>query len=619
MRYYSFRGLWDLSFHIGVCIVVCTTLQTAMLAGITDPCMSVKIPLSERIQASRAVIYGRVISQRATWDDARRSIYTINTVVVHDVWKSVSGIGDTINVLTEGGDMGTMGRTVVGTLKLDMGDQGYLLLEHPRTGDVTFARAGVWTFYRPYGEVQALLVESSTNELKDCWGGTSLTTSSFERAHLAVHAHAVRSDRPLSSAGIKGSEKSIDRVQGFIAFAPFNVIGGKGDTIMITGFDFGAERGTSYVTFSSDGTNYHDSSYARTFVYRHWSDSKIIVEVPPSYNGKVRVVVGKAIQESMTDLRVTSNLAARSINPLTYTHHVNMNGRGGYTWSMDKKLFDNPQAKSCVESVMREFRCKTGMSFDVSQQPTTAGYALNDGVNAIVFDAPGYELGAGAVAYCDWIWYSCIVGTETFYYIRDMDCRLSTKFNWFYGTGRNPEFGMAKLRYVLFHEIGHAHQFGHVSEFGESMFPIVQALPAEEWLSRDTITVSEQRAGSYMTQLGRTFAFRGCGIQPLFAPENADCSSDTTVDVHEELVVNGVRSWPNPASTVLNVLRDGTVDSDATIIITNMLGEQQEIGTIPRGATSAHVSLSGISTGRYVVSIRMANGAVSIMPLTISR
>lgn len=600
-------------------IVALLALWLPGIAGITDPCMSVKIPLAERIAASRHVIHGQVVAQRATWDDAQRSIYTINTVVVHDVWKTPDAIGDTILVLTEGGDMGTMGRTVVGTLKLDVGDLGYLLLERPRLGDATFARAGVSKFYRPYGEVQALLVESSTHELNDCWGGTSLTTSSFEKNCLAVHSHAARSDRPLPSARMKGSEKTIERAQGFIAFAPFKVIGGKGDTIMITGFDFGAERGTSYVTFSSDGTNYHDASYARTFVYRHWSDSKIIVEVPPSYNGKVRVVVGNTMQESMTDLIVTSNLAARTINPLTYTHHINMNAGGGYTWSMDKQLFDNPQAKSCVESVMRQFRCKTGMSFDVSPQPTTAGYALNDGVNAIIFDAPGYELGAGAVAYCDWIWYSCIVGTETFYYIRDMDCRLSTKFNWYYGNGKNPEFGMAKLRYVLYHEIGHAHQFGHVSQIGESMFPIVQALPAEEWLRRDTITESEQRAGTFMTQLGRSFTFRGCGVQPLLAPANADCASDSTVDVNEEAVVNNVRIWPNPASTVLNVLREGTTDSDATVMITNMLGEQQELGAIPRGATSVQLSLGGLSSGRYMVSTRMANGAVTIMPLTISR
>jgi hypothetical protein len=208
--------------------------------------------------------------------------------------------------------------------------------------------------------------------------------------------------------------------------------------ITITGAGFGAQRGSSYVTFTTDGTNYHGADAAKGFAYRAWSDTEIKVEVPPSYSGRVRVVVGTTQHESADTLHVTSNVAARSVNPLSYNTLINTNGTGGYTWSLQKELFDNSVARECVESVMRQFRCKTGMSFDVASTGTTAGYALNDGINAIVFDAPGYELGAGAVAYCDWIWYSCILGNETFYWVRDTDCRLSRRFNWYYGNGKNP-------------------------------------------------------------------------------------------------------------------------------------------------------------------------------------
>ena len=59
---------------IATCTVLYALMTTAIIAGISDPCMSVKIPLAERIQGAQAVIYGTVVSQRATWDDARRSI-----------------------------------------------------------------------------------------------------------------------------------------------------------------------------------------------------------------------------------------------------------------------------------------------------------------------------------------------------------------------------------------------------------------------------------------------------------------------------------------------------------------------------------------------------------------
>lgn len=588
-------------------------------AGITEPCMSVRIPLADRISSSRSVVYGRVISQRAMWDDAQRSIYTANRVVVHDVWKDESFVGDTITVLTEGGDLGTMGRTVIGTLRLDVGDQGYLLLEHPRSVDVTFSRAGVRQFFRPYGEVQALLIESENQEIADCWGSTMLPTQKFEARYLQNLQHQVRLPRGPSSVLSQRYEKVSDVVQGEISITPKRVMGGLGETITITGSGFGDTRGTNYVTFTADGKAYFAADYANTFVYRKWSDTEIVVEVPPCFTNKVHVVIGSTTLASPDSLHVTANLAARSINPLEYTNLINMNGAGGYTWSIHKDLFDVPEARSCVESVMRQFRCKTGMSFTVSQTASTAGYALNDGVNSILFDAPGYELGAGTVAYCDWIWYSCSGNGQTFYYVRDSDCRLSRKFTWYYGNGKNPEFGMAKLRYILYHEIGHAHQFGHVNEPGETMHPVVQALPVENWLQRDSITESEQRAGTFMTQQGRNFTFRGCGVQPLLAPENNDCASDPTVDVDEESVVKDLRIWPNPATTILNIAREGSTDFDATVIITTMLGEQVELGAISRGASSVQLPLTGLSPGLYVVSLRTANGVQSIMPLTIVR
>jgi hypothetical protein len=621
MRYYALRGLRDLSFLIGVCVVVFTTMYVRILAGVSDPCMSVKIPLSERIQASRAVIYGRVISQHATWDDARRSIYTINTVVVHDVWKSVSVIGDTINVLTEGGDMGTMGRTVVGTLRLDVGDEGYLLLEHPRHKDVTFGLAGAESFYRPYAEVQALLAPSDNGELRDCWGGTLLSNTQFEKKYLENLPYEIRSPRIVRSTSEERTRKPHEVIQGSITFTPSRIIGGMGEAVTITGDGFGAERGSSYVTFTSDGTNYHSADYARSLVYRKWSNTEIIVEVPPSYSNKVRVVVGSTVHESVETLRVTSNLAARSINPLSFTNLINTNAKGGYTWSLDKALFDVPQARECVESVMRQFRCKTGMMFDVNPAPATAGYALNDGINAIVFDAPGYELGAGAVAYCDWIWYSCIVGTETFYYVRDSDCRLSRKFNWYYGNGKNPEFGMAKLRYVLYHEIGHAHQFGHVSEWGESMHPIVQALPAEEWLERDTITASEKRAGTFMTMQGRNFTFRGCGIQPLTAPTNDDCNSDITSNVHDESLGSRhqLHVYPNPASEAVSVSSNEQRLQDIHIDLYDILGSKVSSVVMPAGSDPVVMNLTNVAPGRYVLRATMNNQEFVLDLLTIGR
>lgn len=600
--------------------LVLTLVMSAHLlrAGVTEPCLAVNIPRADRIAAADAVVYGKVVSQRAVWDDAQRSIYTINRILVSDVWKQTDLVADTITVITEGGDMGTMGRTVIGTLKLDLGDEGFLLLEAKRKHDTRFTRSGVTSFFRPYAEVQALFAQTDDGAMRDCWGVVAPTALAVEQRLLAAYPHEVRAafQRVQPTRRV---DKHAEVLHGSVTFSPERVIGGMGDPLTVRGAGFGAQRGTNYVTFTTDGTNYHNADAAQKFVYRSWSDTEIVVEVPPSYSGKVRVVVRTTVHESADNVRVTSNLAARSLSPLVYNNLISTNANGGYTWAMDKALFDIPEARSCVESVMRQFRCKTGVNFDVAQSPATAGYALNDGINAIVFDAPGYELGAGAVAYCDWIWYSCIVGTETFYWVRDTDCRLSRKFTWYYGNGKNPEFGMAKLRYVLYHEIGHAHQFGHVSEWGESMHPIVQALPAEEWLERDTITASEQRVGKFFTERCRSFTFRGCGVQPLLAPSTDDCNTDPTSDVEDDHQHDALAVAPQPSDDVV-MLTDAVADAtERSVEILDLRGTRLTSSTWPMQQQRITLDVRSLASGQYVVVVRDARGVQRMQPLIIQR
>ena len=600
-------------------ITAVSALSSVVSAGITEPCLAIQIPLQDRISAARSVVHGQVVAQRATWDDARRSIYTINSVVISDVWKSSMPLPDTIMVVTEGGDMGTMGRTVIGALQLSVGDVGYMLLESPRNRDITLFDAGVQSWYRPYAEVQGLLVRGNDGTIRDCWGSTGCDVRTFEQRYLGTLEHSIRGPRATPPRTTTDHAKPIELVQNAVSIDPSTRIGGMAQTITITGSGFGDARGDSYVTFTADGTNYYGAEYARTFLYQRWTDNEIVVEVPPAYTGKVRVVAGSTTYESGETLRITSNLAARNVNPLSYNMLVNTNGQGGYTWVMDPKLHANDTARACVESVMQHFRCKTGMPFTVDPNPATSGYALNDGINAIVFDAPGYELGAGAVAYCDWIWYSCILGDETFYWVRDADCRLSSKFNWYYGDGPTPSFGMAKLRYVLYHEIGHAHQFGHVSEEGQTMHPIVQALPAENWLRRDVITESEQFAGSFMTSLGQNFAFRACGVQPLAILNGDDCDTDISTGVHHEqahTIAATPLLRPNPAHDVTTLDLASQAGRATLISIIDNVGREVAAIGVPQGATAINIPVSHLSAGLYRVVIVGAGtrlGAVSVV------
>ncbi|MFM2134533.1 MAG: hypothetical protein RL156_1814 [Bacteroidota bacterium] len=599
-----------------VCLSMFLAFAAPATAGITDPCLSVPIPLQQRVDASSMVVHGRVVQQRVVWDDAHRSIYTLSKLRVHDLWsKSVANVPDTIVVLTEGGSMGVMGRTVMGALQLMLNDEGYLLIESAREADVSFKKSGEDRVYRPYAETQAFLEATPLGALRDCWGSVSYSAEKFESMALRAFNHEVRAARSaLAPAAVSTPPQIV--VQGAVTIAPERVAGGAADTVVVRGTGFGDQRGDSYVTFVIKDTTYMDAASARGLMYRSWSDTMIVVEVPPSLSGALRVVVGGIAYQSSQTLHVMTNLYTRTLNPLTYTHLVARNANGGYTWSIDSALFNNPEARECVESVMKEFRCKTGMNYQVDSVANITGYSLGDAVNALVFDAPGYELGAGAVAYCDWVWYSCILGNTTFYYIPAADCRLSRKFNWYYGRGKNPSFGMAKLRYVLFHEIGHSHQFAHVSEEGESMHPIVQALPAEKWLERDTITASEQRTGRYFTKVCRDVTFNGCGIVALKAPLVNDCNTVSAVpaDAPESLL----RVLPQPAVNTLLVQTGDIKTSMAQARVMDATGKCMDVSLALDPFSTRELYVGHWPPGMYVLTMQLQGSAISL-PFVIQR
>jgi hypothetical protein len=139
------------------------------------------------------------------------------------------------------------------------------------------------------------------------------------------------------------------------------------------------------------------------------------------------------------------------------------------------------------------------------------------------------------------------------------------------------------------------------------MYPIVQALPAEEWLQRDTITASEQRAGWFMTRQGRDFTFRGCGITPLLPPQTDDCDSDITSSVHDgQSVTNAdIVLSPNPAQDVVRVSIPSPVPSGTVATIVDLLGMFRMSVDIPQGADTIILPVSGLPAGHYSVVIRL--------------
>lgn len=328
---------------------------------------------------------------------------------------------------------------------------------------------------------------------------------------------------------------------------PANVIGGIGQILTITGEGFGKEQDTNFISFLNDDFSFMSPMESRSLKYFSWSDSKIELEMPCAYSGKIKINIAGIDYNSDDSIRVKACLAYLNVNPLDYIYLSNRNKIGGYTWHIHRTYWENSEAKEAIEDVFRELRCKTGVNYNLAHEASDNSIDLSDSINLI---APDPSI--GAVGYCSLLWSSCTVGQETLYERQTMDISMSVNQDWYFGKGKVPS-GKAKFRYVLLHELCHSLGLGHVNELGQTMYPSVTLLPADNWNDRDTITIEEQLAISYLVKLSQEFTFRDCGITPINTISNCEevypiSSSFTNNNTIEKLNV-----FPNPAGEMIYI------------------------------------------------------------------
>ena len=331
------------------------------------------------------------------------------------------------------------------------------------------------------------------------------------------------------------------------SFTPSSIIGGMGKKLSIVGKGFGNSQSNSYVSFYQESGQFSDANTSIGFKYLSWTDTKIELEMPIAFSGKVKVNINGTDYYSADTLHVMANLGYRSANPLVYDYLTNNNKKGGYTWYMHTTYWNNPLAKKAIEDVFEEFRCKTGANYILAPFPSSASISLSDTIHLI-----GPDPNLGVVGYNERMWTSCILGSETFFSISAQGLRMSDKQDWYFGTGKAPA-GKTKFRYVLFHELGHSLGLGHVNEWGQSMYPSVSLLPSDQWSERDSITTEEKEAISHFVNLSKTFSFRACGVLPM--ENNKDCKNvyGLKTDIENTQSFGSLALYPNPVNTELNI------------------------------------------------------------------
>jgi hypothetical protein len=378
------------------------------------------------------------------------------------------------------------------------------------------------------------------------------------------------------------------------SFSPQEISGGMGDVLTIRGSGFGNSQSNSYVSFFLENGAYSSPEVSRKYAYLRWTNTEIQLQMPVAFSNRIKLVVNGTEVFSQNSLRVKANLSYREASHLLYDLLIEDNNQGGITWFVHSQYWGNLEIREAIEDVFREFRCKTGVNYVIAPLEGGVPVNLNQGKYII-----GPDNSLNVPGFNDKLWFSCILGAETFFYNRTQVMRFKTNENWFYGKGRAPA-GRSKFRYVLMHELGHSLGLAHVNEEGQTMFPSVTLLPSNNWSERDSITTEERRAVDRYVQLSQNFTFRACGVRPMGPITDCEAVYDillsTNEHQHEPIWAT---CFPNPAVSYINIISNYP-DKIKSLQIMSMTGQviMRQEGFIVDKAINLPASMS---PGVYVI------------------
>lgn len=425
-------------------------------------CMVEPLTLQTRIQQSGDVLEGKVILKKSYYNHDRSFIYTLNTIEVYRVFKgNISA--KTIEVITDGGQIGNEMITAHPSLEFQLGNVGILML---RKGSYhMYGENTPQSYFEGVASVQSFILydldEQAAHDYLQIY--MPFTTTLYPEIQGITkeklrNIHAVNLDpwagkiRPLAPPVI--SSWSHDTISA-----------GTQSVLTINGSNFGAERGNGNVQFVD--ANFGDG---RFFVpeyrtsYKSWSDTKIEVYVPSrAGTGNIKVVNnGNESGFSSKKLQITfshlnSTYGDGSIDTQYFvTDHVDDNGKGGYSWQMHTKFKQKTTAVNSFMRSLENWRCGTLMNWDVGNE-TSVNTISRDNVNLVRLT----KFTDSKLGVCYSYWSGCSSGANIIWYVAELDIEFDSSRNWYYGTG-TPSGTQMDFESVSTHELGHGHQLGHV-------------------------------------------------------------------------------------------------------------------------------------------------------------
>lgn len=462
-----------------------------------------KIDLDEKVNKSSLIVEGKVIAKKSFWNDAHTMIFTSNTVEVYKIFKG-NLEGNTIEVVTQGGAVGTRAVVVSDLLQLDEGKTGILFCQ-PNQENLKSPISKKMLF-DIYSSDQGFLRYDEKNDIAfapfSSYIGIEKNVYTLIQRKTGKPVSIINKNYKPGMAGISNV------VSGTLAasigsFSPATVHGGAlndpaNNLLTINGSGFGTNpSGLCAVRFKDGNSDNTDPDYSVPYTSSYivsWSNTKIVVKVPGrAATGKIAVIISDgSIAESDQELDVlysvlNAEFDFRSLGfdtlSSTEPRLMNVNSTGGYTLQYStgtagsgKNLNSSPE-KVTFQRALTTWKEQAGLNF-TEGATTTEQSVTDDGINAIMFDnnntgVPHLASGVLATTYG---WFSVCFTSSPFKIFNaqktgfDMVIRNNGVSSGTTAFLNGPCFPSSEidLEMVVLHELGHALNLAHINADLES-------------------------------------------------------------------------------------------------------------------------------------------------------
>lgn len=410
------------------------------------------------------------------------------------------------------------------------------------------------------------------------------------------------------------------------SFSPNPINGGVGEQLVIKGFQFGDEPNLFFPN-ANDGGMSKIAINRIDFLPFGNNDTMITITMPSfndtiTLNGTTLIAQpastpgsGKFIVEDNNGVRDTSDTPLSvfysvdnypfPIGGKRLANLIKKDANGGYEFKVDTALWNHPERKACVIKAVEEWKCLTGVKWDVVGSivpPSDSGSTDNNNIIQLgITDSSPLGVVLANTSNNKKDCSNKLIASE-------LDLVFNRTVDWWYDTTSTQPVPTGKKDFyaTILHELGHAHSLFHIIDPNAIMHWDAQPtgpLPANQRKIHLTNDASCAFGGDKVMVRSLAVGTLNCAYATVPITRQYICVPFTSIQTTEEERIE-FSVYPNPF--INKITFDYSIAKDAQMDIYLMDYEgrifaKDDTKQIKAGSYRSEILVDDIPSGQYII------------------